>query len=200
MKIAGIILAGGRSSRFAGGSKEDALLNGRTLLSHVIERSAPQVDVIAISRAKDKAASVPGVATVADIYSGCGPLGGLHAGFVWAKSVAADHLATFACDTPLIPRDMVARLLQAMRRSGAPAAIASANGDRHPTLGLWSAALEPVVRRRLERGDRALLGLADEIAAATVEFADQSGTGFFNVNTREDLAALQALLAKTGES
>lgn len=196
VRIAGLIFAGGESSRFAGGSKEDAVLDGCTLLSHVIERSAPHVDILAISRASDSAAPVPGLATIADIFPDRGPLGGLHAGLVWATTLAppADYLATFACDTPLIPRDLVARLQEEVRRSGATGAIAATGDDRHPTLGLWSTALLPAARTRLELGANSLIGFAAEAGARVVHFDDPSGAGFFNVNTREDLVALQAIV------
>lgn len=202
VRIAGLIFAGGKSSRFAGGLKEDALLDGRTLLSHVIERSAPQVDILAISRASGSAAPVPGVAIVADIIPDRGPLGGLHAGLVWAKTLAppADYLATFACDMPLLLRDLVARLQEEMRRSGAKAVIAATGDDRHPTLGLWSTALLPVAETRLELGANSLIGFAENAGARLVQFDDPSGAAFFNVNTRKDLAALQAIVAKTPAS
>lgn len=202
VRTAGLIFAGGKSSRFSGGPKEDALLNGRTLLSHVIERSAPQVDILAISRAGEGAAAVEGIATVTDIYEDCGPLSGLHAGLVWAKTLAppADYLATFACDTPLIPRDLVARLWEEMRRSGARAAIAATGDDRHPTLGLWSTSLLPVAQTRLELSANSLIGFAEEAGAKLVHFDDTSSAVFFNVNTSEDLAALQAIVAETSAS
>ncbi len=196
MKIAGLIFAGGMSSRFDGGAKEDALLAGRTLLSHVIERAAPQVDIFAISRADGGDENAGGATTVADIFKECGPLAGLHAGLCWANSLApkADYLATFACDTPMIPEYLVARLADALLTSGAAAAIAQADGVRHPTLGLWSAALGPLARRRLEAGDYSLHGMADAAGATTVRFASRPRSGFFNVNTRADLVALEKML------
>ena len=196
MKIAGLIFAGGKSSRFAGGPKENALLAGRSLLSHVIDRAAPQVEVLAISRADTNAAIVGGLPIIVDVFQDCGPLGGLHAGLRWANSLTpkADYLATFACDTPMVPVDLVARLLDALSKSDRAAAIAQAGGDRHPTLGLWSTALELMARRRLEAGEFSLHGMAAQAGAVAVDFTDAARCGLFNVNTRADLAMLEKML------
>jgi molybdopterin-guanine dinucleotide biosynthesis protein A len=107
----------------------------------------------------------------------------------------ASLLATFACDTPLIPQDLVSRLYEEIIRSGARGAIAASGGDLHPTLGLWSVSLEPLARKRLEAGECSLRGFAKAAGAAVVAFEDPAGTGFFNVNTLDDLAALAARLA-----
>ena len=196
MRIAGLIFAGGKSRRFADGPKERALLAGRPLLSHVVARAAPQVDILAISSADDRSGNADGLPIVIDIFQGRGPLGGLHAGLIWANSLTprADFLATFACDTPMIPGDLVARLFDAMTAAGAAAAIAQARGERHPTLALWSATLEPLARLRLDAGDNSLHGMAAAAGAACADFADSPLAGFFNVNTRADLTALEKML------
>ncbi len=46
---AGVILAGGRSSRMGVGRKALLELHGRPLLAHVIERLQPQLDSLLLS-------------------------------------------------------------------------------------------------------------------------------------------------------
>ncbi len=46
---AAVILAGGRSSRMGIQSKALAELAGRSLLAHVVDRIAPQVDTVLLS-------------------------------------------------------------------------------------------------------------------------------------------------------
>jgi len=195
--VAGLILAGGKSSRFAGGDKEEALLQGSSLLAHVISRARAQVGVLGISRGS--AATVfDDLPVIIDEFAGCGPIGGVHAGLVWAGALSppADWLATFAGDTPLVASDLVSRLLAGALRKGAPAAVAIHSGVEHPTLALWSVALEPVLRKKLLEKSYALRGLATAVGAAKVSFDDLPETAFFNVNTREDLNHLAELLAQ----
>lgn len=191
-RIAGIILAGGRARRFAGGSKENALLRARPLIAHVFERAQSQVGRLAISRADAGGGEEMGLPILADRYKDRGPLAGLHAGLGWAASQGRNitHLATFASDTPLIPRDLVARLLASIEKSGARAAVPMCNGEVHPTLGLWSVDLEPLARQRLESGSSSLKGFAEAAGADVVDFSDAGAVAFINVNTTEDLAAL----------
>ena len=47
--IAGVILAGGQSSRMGGGDKSLKLLGNKTILEHVIERLSPQVTTIVLN-------------------------------------------------------------------------------------------------------------------------------------------------------
>jgi molybdopterin-guanine dinucleotide biosynthesis protein A len=195
--IAGLVLAGGKSLRFAEGAKEEALLLGRPLLDHVIERAAPQVEILAISRVQAGKPTDHGLPVVADIHADCGPLGGLHAGLMWASSLptTADRLAAFACDTPLILETLVRRLDEAMRRSGANAVIPSFGGKAHLALGLWSVKLAPLAGQRLQDGLYSLHGFAEQAGAQVLDFRDAGEAAFFNVNTVEDLAALKAMLA-----
>lgn len=195
--VAGLILAGGKSSRFAGGDKEDALLHGSTLLAHVMSRARPQVRVLGISRsgAGNSFGEFP---VVLDEFAGCGPIGGVHAGIVWARALSPPvrWLATFAGDTPLLAPDLVSRLLIGAERGKAPAAIAVHSGNEHPTLSVWSVELEPVLRKKLQEKAYSLRGLAAAAGAVKVPFDDLPETAFFNVNTREDLDRLADLLAQ----
>lgn len=195
--VAGVILAGGRSSRFAGGPKEEALLLGKPLIVHAIERAKGEVGRLAISRARAGAAEEFGLPVLADLCPDRGPLAGVHAGLVWAKSLepGESSLATFAADTPFFPAGHVARLREAMGRSGAPAAIPMCGGEAHPTFGLWSIDLEPLARRRLEAGTSSLKGFAEAAGAVAVDFSDAGAAAFFNVNTAEDLEKLAAMTA-----
>lgn len=194
-RIAGLILAGGRARRFDGGRKDLALLEGRPLIDHVIDRARPQVSALAISRAEN--VEHAGIAIIRDRYPQSGPLAGVQAGLLWARNLApqAEFLASFSCDTPLVPFDLVETLWRALKNAGASAAIAAAGDARHPTLALWSTDLEPLARQRLEAGQRSLLGFADAAAAVAVDFGEASSAAFANVNTRADLAGISARLA-----
>ncbi len=196
--VAGVILAGGRSRRFAGGAKESALLRGVPLIEHVIARARPQVAALAISRSAADADRRWDLPVVVDRRVGQGPLAGLHAGLEWASSEVptATHLATFAGDTPLVAPDLVARLYDVCVQCGAPAALPSCGGVVHPALGLWSLALLAKAERALHSGSRALLEFAHRSGAVLADFDDCDATAFFNVNTRGDLAELEEICAR----
>ena len=136
-RIAGLVLAGGRSSRMEGTDKALLPLAGKPLVAHVLERLAPAVETIAISaNTEPRRFSAFGRPVIGDRLAGQrGPLAGIHAGLVWAASAGFDRLVTTATDTPFFPRDLVDRLAA----SGHPEriALAASQGRTHPVFGLW---------------------------------------------------------------
>ena len=109
MGVTGVVLAGGLSRRMDRVDKGLALLDGKPMVRHVIERFAPQVGELIINANQHADAyGAYGYRVIADVIDGfAGPLAGLHA----ALSVAGFPLvATVPCDSPFLPDDLVARL------------------------------------------------------------------------------------------
>jgi molybdopterin-guanine dinucleotide biosynthesis protein A len=199
--IAGVILAGGRSSRMGGGDKALRALVGRPILAHVIERFAPQVEALALNANGDPGRFAAfGLAVLPDSVAGFpGPLAGVLAGMDWAAALGAEHVATAAADTPFLPRDCVLALRAAMVAGEAPLAMAMtprAGGglDRHPTFGLWSVALREDLRAALAGGLRKVVAWTEPLGCARAIFHGP-GDPFFNVNTPEDLERAEAMAA-----
>ncbi|SFR59042.1 molybdenum cofactor guanylyltransferase [Yoonia tamlensis] len=190
----GVILAGGQASRMGGGDKALLPLGGGTILSHVIDRFAPQTAGLALNANGDAARFAPfGLPVIADSITGfAGPLSGVLAGLDWAASQGASHIVTAAADTPFFPCDLVPQLMLAAENAGTDLALAASPGGRQPTFGLWPTALRDDLRAALNGGLRKVVLWTDEHGAATANFPDDMA--FFNVNTPEDLAGAQAML------
>ncbi|MEM7422872.1 MAG: molybdenum cofactor guanylyltransferase MobA [Pseudomonadota bacterium] len=198
MTIAGIILAGGQARRMGGGDKALLKAGGRTLLHHVIERLAPQVDEIAINANGDpERFSGFGLPVVADTVEGfVGPLGGVLAGMRWAAARGHGHIASAAADTPFFPGDLVAGLIAA--RGAQPISMAATNDperglSEHPTFALWPVDLADDLETALTRGNmRKVIVWTSRHGCARAVFDDE-GMPFFNVNTPEDLAEAERI-------
>lgn len=200
--IAGIILAGGLSSRMGGGDKALAPLAGCTLLGHVVGRLEPQVDMLALNANGDPARfDAFGLPVVADTVPGfAGPLAGLLAGLEWAASTGCVRLVTAAADTPFFPRDLVERLHGAVATRPDAIAVARCGGMRHPTFALWPlAATQPLRRALVGQGQRRVVAFIDGRDHIDVDFPPLPLAGggtadpFFNVNTPRDLAEAERL-------
>jgi len=187
--IAGLILAGGRSSRMGGRDKALAVLAGRTLLAHAIDLLDPQVAALAVSANGDiETGSLP---VLKDLVPGFqGPLAGLHAGMAWASTLAGvDRLATVSVDAPFLPSDLVARLSIRMDADGSPIALSASAGRSHPTCALWELSLLPDLERFLrEHESRRVMDFIGSVPHSTEAFAFDGIDPFFNVNTQDDLA------------
>lgn len=208
--IVGVLLAGGRSTRFGGGDKALASLGGVTLIALAAERLAVQVDALVVSANGDpERFSALGLPVIADdtspgVAGYSGPLAGLLAGMAWAGVTypKAKFVVTAAADTPFFPRNLVARLGEAAHASGKPAIAASAGGV-HPVFALWPIGLSTVLRADLEAGKRKALAFAHEQGAVEVMFEPETLGGrildpFFNINRQEDFAEAERLLADHG--
>ncbi len=196
--IVGVILAGGRSVRMGGGDKCLLELDGRPLLSHVIERLRPQVAAIVLNaNGEPSRFDGFGLPVVADRNGDDkGPLAGILAGMGWAREhmPEATFIATAAADTPVFPEDLVARL------SGATGdepriAIARSAGRDHPTFGLLPIRLaEDLADFIATAPTLAITAWIGRHAWRAVEFPLDGSDGsdlFFSVNTPDDLSALR---------
>lgn len=202
--VAGLILAGGRGRRMGGIDKPFAPFGGRRLIEHVIERIRRQVSRVAVSGAGEAARFAGfGLPVLADptgeggLEPFAGPLAGILAGLDWAAALPAPGvgaLAVFPTDTPFLPGDFVERGL-AVLDGGAEVAMASSGGRPHPTVAVWAAGLGGRLRRLLvEAGLRRADRVPDHFRVAWIDYPVAPFDPFFNINTRQDLAAAEGLL------
>jgi molybdopterin-guanine dinucleotide biosynthesis protein A len=194
--IAGVILAGGRSRRMGGADKSFALLAGRPLAAHVIKRLRPQVADLAINAnggpSRFAALGLPVIADTLPDYPG--PLAGMLAGLRWAATRGFGRIATAPVDSPFLPGDLVERLAEAAKPD--VIALARSGGRLHPVFGLFPVGLADDLERFIRRGES--LRVTDWLATQAVKTADfpSEPPAFFNVNTPEDLAITEQILAR----
>lgn len=182
-----------------GGDKCLRPLGGRPILAHIIERVGPQVEALAINANGAPGRFVAfGLPVVADVVEGyAGPLAGVLTGMEWAARHAphCPWIASFASDAPFVPRDLVARMFEAIDREGADLACAASGGQVHPVFGLWRVDLAPDLRRALtEEKIHKVDRWTSRYRLAVVEFAAEPFDPFFNANRPEDLAEAARLL------
>ena len=205
--VSGVLLAGGQSRRMGGGDKGLLPLAGKAMLAHVIERLGPQVSAIVLNANGDPARFAAfDLPVIADTVTGfVGPLAGVLAGMRWSLAQAPQRrfIVTVPGDAPLIPRDLVTRLLAAVDGGSGKIALARSNGDLHPVIGLWPVALAADLEAALAGGVRKVLDWTGRHGTVPVDFAPMRRAGveidpFFNANTPAELDALRALIADAG--
>lgn len=188
----GVLLAGGRARRMGGGDKCLRLLAGRPLLDHVIGRIAPQVDRLVLNANGDPARFDPfGLPVAPDVVGGfAGPLAGVLTGMTWAARCAPDAtwILTAATDAPFLPRDLNARLHEAVADAAADMACAASGGRHHPVIGLWPVRLREQLRQAMQQEDvRKVDVWTARYRLAVAEFDTGPPDPFFNANRPEDI-------------
>lgn len=197
--IAGVILAGGRSSRMGGRDKAFVELCGRPMIEHAIERFTPQCATLAINSNAAQGAyaayKCPVLGDDPPDYSG--PLAGVLAGLDWAASLGHTHIVTVAVDTPFFPDDLVTRLTSAAGPNGL--SLAQSQGlsgeNLHPTFGLWPVNLRGDLRRALSDGVRKIVAWTDRHDPGYAAFASVGHDPFFNINSPDDLQRAEDMMA-----
>ncbi len=199
----GLVLNGGLARRLGGVDKGLVLLASRPMIARAIERLRPQCAGLAISANGDPSRFAGfGLPVLADDPQNfAGPLAGVLAALEHCARAAPalTHVATLPADAPFAPLDFVARLHEARRASGATIAVAASGGRQHHVAALWPVVLAADLRRALvEEGLRKVEDFAARFPLALAEWSCQPVDPFFNVNTADDLARADALLAAMG--
>jgi len=185
MATSAIILAGGRATRMNGLDKGLVNLHNKPLVQYVIERLSAQVDEILINANREIAQyerfNLPIFQD--DNPDFIGPLAGFSLGLHHCKH---DYLLTVPCDSPLIPHNLVTRLMQALFEQNADIIIAKSGGHAHPVFCLMKKSIRTSLTTYLEQGGRKVSTWQKSLNYVEVEFND-CDDAFVNLNTFEEL-------------
>lgn len=170
--VLGLVLAGGRASRF-GSDKALAELSGETLL----ERAVSQLDHWCGSVVIAGRDNGPALCLADWPRRDMGPLGGIAAGLRHAGMNGFASVLCCGVDSVRLPDNLPSLL------SPAPAYVSS-----QPVIAHWPvSALKPLMEILQGTGRHSLLALAEKTGARAVNLPHPPA----NVNTPEDLAALR---------
>ena len=200
--LTGLILAGGKSSRF-GSDKASALLRGRPLLQWVVTALEPAVEAFVVVKAAGQ--DLPPiecgvrVLVVDDEYLAMGPLAGLATGF---RAVITELCFAAACDSPLLLPALVEML--ASKGADADVVIPDVGGFMQPLAAVYRpAACGPVFEARINRGELKIVPAFAALRTIVlreeeVRAVDPALRSFRNANSPERLAEIEALLDAGG--
>ncbi len=187
--VTGLVLAGGQGSRMGGIDKGLQSFRGKPMVAHVIERFAPQVDELLVNANRNVEAYARfGYRVISDEIAGfAGPLAGFERGLAHA---ATPLVATVPCDSPFLPRDLVARLRAALEAAGADLAVARTGEQPHPVFCLMRRAVHASLEAFLASGQRKIDRWYGSLKVVEVGFNDEPDA-FLNINTLGELNALE---------
>lgn len=213
--VEGFVLAGGRSTRM-GTDKALLGISGRRLLEIALDklRMLSHEPRVAGSR-PDLSAYAP---VIDDIHPGCGPLSGIEA----ALAASAHPFNLFLpVDLPLLPVKFLDWMLRRASITGAWVTYPRANGRAHPLCAIYHRGLRPYISASIAAGDYKVVSAVTAAAVQNCSPAGQCPgqcidtfdleviaaaypglhsfspvplhRWFQNLNSPEDLAALQAV-------
>ena len=170
------------------------------MIRRVIRRSVGGInasDIMVVVSGQERAAELPVESTeriVADLFPGCGPLGGIYTGLLSART---EWALVVACDLPFL----CAALLRHMAgcRGEVDAVVPALNGMPEPTHALYSKRCLTAIKKRLDARELKTSGFLDDVAVHylphdEVKRFDPDLLSFFNVNRPEDFARASELV------
>ena len=182
-------MAGGQGRRMGSVNKGLQRLRGKPMVAWVIERFAPQVDEVLINANQNlERYAALGHRVIPDEIAGyAGPLAGLHRGLTDA---AHELVATVPCDSPFLPRDLIARLRAVLEQQGAEITVAKTGDQPHPVFCLCRRSVLPGLGDYLAGGGRKIDAWYAKLRVVEVPFDDQPAA-FSNINTDDELRAFE---------
>jgi molybdopterin-guanine dinucleotide biosynthesis protein A len=193
------ILAGGKSSRFGGIDKQEAPIGGESLGRRAAKNALSSgCSVLVVGRNPVPYADLP-VEMTEDVIPGFGPLSGLHAALLCART---EWVYLMACDMPFFSADWLDAALS--RADGEALAVVARRGDFiEPFHALYSRKLAGVIETILagnssDPGCCSLVRLVRrtrhiEVPEADVRAFSPDWRLFSSINRFEDLISLQVL-------
>ena len=181
------ILAGGNSTRM-GTDKAFVMLEGRTLLARALKVCRTVTSDVRIVGDRKKFA--PFAPVVEDVFPGCGPLAGIHAGL---RDSETDWNVVLAVDLPFVSPALLLFLVAQARESRAMVTVPRAGEGWQPLCAIYRRAFADAAETALRAGRYKIDALFDESLIRPVGEEDLRRAGFSpevfrNLNTPKELA------------
>ena len=197
--ILGIILAGGKSSRF-GEDKSTAKLGNKTLLDHTVNKIENEFnEILVISNNKEFNFKNNKIHVVEDCIEGqLGPLVGILTAMKWVKKNNKNYkwIASFPCDTPFFDIKLISELKIKVKETSKKLIFLNSNKKRHNIFGLWSMDLIEILEKDIKNSFRKVELWADKIGYENININEEKFDRFLNINTKKDLEKAKENLDK----
>jgi len=201
--VTGLILAGGKSSRY-GVNKALVAVEGITLIEHAV-RVMKDVfqDVIILTNTPAEYAFL-NLPMVEDVIKGLGPIGGIYTGL---RTISGEAGFFVACDMPFLNKELLRHMLEV--RGGFDAVVPRVGWMIEPLHAIYTKGCLPVIKAMIDSRKYQILQCLNNIRVRYVEEEELRGFdpelhSFFNINEPGDLQrtlsspALAALLRRSG--
>lgn len=200
MSILGVVMAGGRNTRF-GGLKAFEHVGGERIVDRVIDaisRVTPDMVVIANDPAAYEELGLP---IRPDAVEDTGPLGGLLTALRWAAELHFHAIVVVACDMPFASGTLLHDIVAAASRENVEVVLPKSGGPRgiEPLFAYYSTLCIEPIEHAIARGDHRMIGFHEAVRVSTIEPEGDPSVLFMNVNTREELETAQLISARWRE-
>lgn len=188
--MTGIILAGGRANRMGGINKAFIEVGGERLIDRTLRVYRSLFEEIIISTNSPLEYLEFDTRIVTDIYSGKGPIGGIHAGLLHAT---CEHAFVSACDMPYLSGEFIQYMIA--QTGDYDLVVPVTAGGFESLHAIYSRKCLPVIESQIERDELKLSLLfrkfkTREIRGEEIRCYDREGKLFANLNSPADIKGI----------
>tara|TARA_Y100000816_G_C26049866_1_gene550381 strand:+ start:54 stop:662 length:609 start_codon:yes stop_codon:yes gene_type:complete len=196
--ILGVILAGGKSSRF-GSNKSLSNLSNTKLIQHVINKISKYFsDILIVSNDSKLVLEDPNIKIIKDCRDGyLGPLVGVLSAMKYAnQNNKYNWVITFPCDTPFFDKIIIEKLINKTSSKKEKIFLIKEKKQRHNIFGIWSTSLEKILEQDINNNFRKVQLWVDKIGCSYIEKDIKNENEFLNINTKKDLELAERIYNK----
>lgn len=193
----GVVLAGGRNTRFSGENKAFMPVGGKRIVDRIFEVFTKIFDEILIVTNDPQDYTDLDACIVRDIRPVRSSLTGIHAGLFYATR---PHAFFSACDTPFITGALITGIIAAVDGSH-DIVLPETEAGIEPLCAVYSKRCLPVIEQHIEQKSFKIQELFRRVRlmklpADRVAGLDPHGFSFFNVNSPEDRSRADGIAAR----
>jgi molybdopterin-guanine dinucleotide biosynthesis protein A len=181
------VLAGGKSTRM-GTDKAFVAFEGRTLLARSLDLARSVTSDVRVVGSREKFG--PFAPVVEDLFRDCGPLGGIHAALLAARTKLNVMLAV---DMPFVSRAFLEYLIDKARDApDTTVVVPRCEGGRQPLCAVYRREFAAAAENALRAGRNKIDLLFDGVQTRVIDQKELENAGFAanifrNLNTPEEL-------------
>jgi molybdopterin-guanine dinucleotide biosynthesis protein A len=193
--ISGVILAGGVSRRFKGVTKSNIIINGKTIISRIVDTLSDIFDeIIIVTNTPEEFTEYCNFKIVGDQFLRAGPLGGIHAAF---KASSKEALFVVAGDMPLLDKKFIISQIDYYNRNMCDVLIPRINQNIEPLHAIYNISLIKTLEEYLS-GDndyavRKFFKMVN-VRYLQLEESEETKNAFTNINSPSDILMVEKIL------
>jgi molybdopterin-guanine dinucleotide biosynthesis protein A len=192
--ISGVILAGGASKRFNGIIKAKIVIDGKTIITRILETFGEIFDeIIIVTNTPGEFKEYSGCKITGDQILNKGPLGGIHSAL---KISEKEAVFLVAGDMPLLDREIIVRQLDFYGDENCDVLIPKIGHYIEPLHGIYRKTLLSTLEEYLkERNDYAIREFLRSVDTHYMHLGNskKNRRAFTNINSHEDIINVQKL-------
>jgi molybdopterin-guanine dinucleotide biosynthesis protein A len=190
----GVILAGGKNSRFFGKNKALVRVGGKRILDRIYEVFTHLFDKIILVTNDPVQYMEWDLDIVTDIFPIRSSLTGIHAGLFY---MTAPHAFFLACDIPFIKKEMIEMLLDHIE-PGIDIVIPETSKGVEPLCSVYSKQCLNSIEEQLEKKSLKIQGIFEKVRVKKIpedvlRHIDPDLVSLYNINTPDDLVRANKL-------